>query len=249
MKGPIQRQMLKQTGVVKNKHLAKQYVEFNNSLGYTPPHLNNLIVQPSTSALEFTAALKPPTVAVNQLSEKEFAATVTDVPTNYVGYMMYLPMPGPWIAHATDIPKTIGFLGLDKTLGLEEVNQLNVRITGLKGNDQTLEQQVKKHEEVHAEDIIRLINNIFVPWDQKLTKAKEEQTAYVGATAEEARSKLYEAVGGTPEEIATKFFVAAENASREFHKSEKGKTNPLQPSIQQIGVNSYTVTAGFYLTI
>ncbi|HEY6352167.1 MAG TPA: hypothetical protein VI636_22450 [Candidatus Angelobacter sp.] len=244
----VQRKMLSQTGFIKNKHLAKQLVEdFNCSLGYTPPHLNNLVVQDSTKAADFALALKPPTVTVKQIGETEFAATVEEVPTNYVGYLMYLPMPGPWVANATQIPQTISFMSLG--LNAEHVNQLKVKVTGLKGNDETLEQQVKKHEEVHAADIRRLIDKIFVPWDNKLTKAKEKQIAFKGATAEEACKNLYEAVGGTPKEIAEAFFVAAEKSSDEFHQSGKGKTDFKKPIVEQQTENSYRATVVFYLSI
>ena len=248
----IQRTILRQTGVVKNKHLAEQFVNNNNSLGYTPPHVNNLIVGLDTTREQVAAAVKAPTIAVTQVREGEYEAVVTEVPTNYVGYMMYLPMPGPWEAAATDVSRTLGFLGIreDRLPDGVQIDHLEVKVTGHDGKDDTLINQVTKHENVHAEDILRLSDEYFVPWDRRLTEAKDRAIRFTGATAEEAKRKVYEAARGTPEQIGAQFFEATERASHDFHATQRGKTVPLEPLLTRLrGVNNYQALSRWRLTV
>jgi len=238
----IQRTILEQTGFVKNKDLAEDCLNKKTSLGYTPPHINDLIVREDTTAEDVADAVKAPRIVVNKVKEGEYEAVVAEVPTNYVGYRMYLPMCGPWVAQATNISDTLAFAGIREDRLDFQIDHLEVEVTGHDGKHETLSQEVEKHENVHAGDILRLKQQYFVPWDKQLIKARDQGKRFAGATAEEAVNKVYEYAGGSPREVALAFFKATEEASRAFHKTAKGKTESFPPKLERLkGVNSYRV--------
>lgn len=241
-KSTIQRVILEQTGFVKNKDLAKDCVNKKTSLGYTPPQINDLIVREDTTAEDVADAIKAPRIVVDKIKEGEYEAVVEEVPTNYIGYRMYLPMFGPWVAQATNISDTLSFVGIREDKLDIQIDHLKVEVTGHDGKHETLSDEVEKHEKVHAVDILRLKQQYFVPWDKRLTKAKNEGTRFTGATEEDARNKVYAFAGGTAREVAVAFFKATEEASRDFHKTQRGKTLSFPPKLVPLtGVNNYQV--------
>ncbi len=238
----IQRTILEQRGFVKNKDLAQDCLEKKTSLGYTPPHINNLVVREDTSAHEIANAVKGPRIVVNKIRDGEFEAVVAEVPTNYVGYLIYLPTFGPWVAQATNISDTLSFVGVREDRLSFQIDRLEVEVTGHDGRHETLSTEVEKHEKVHAADILRLKEKYFVPWDRLLTKAKNDGMRFTGATEEEAVNEVYKYAGGTPRQVALAFFQETEEASRAFHKTPQGKTKSFPPEFERLrGVNNYRV--------
>jgi hypothetical protein len=63
---------------------------------------------------------------------------------------------------------------------------------------------VLTHENLHATDHQTGFNNVIVPWDAKLEAAQTAGTGFPGATSADARAALYQAMGGTPPDIAGK---------------------------------------------
>jgi hypothetical protein len=163
---------------------------------------------------------------VSQKSQGVFEAVVINVPTNHAGYRMKLPMPPPWTSTGQRgrLLAMVGEKDLDKYKSPN--TEIDVHVFG-DPDDEALERQIEQHETVHAKDILRRINEIFMPWDAKLTKAMQERTVFQGATAQEAEKALYDAVGGTPERIGQLLYKAWDEDSKVFHKHDKGKTIPV----------------------
>lgn len=222
----IQRQVLRQSGFQRTWNLAEQHGQGITTLGYTPPWLNNLIIENTTVAGDVTAAIKPPQIQVTQKSQGVFEAVVTNVQTNHAGYRMKLPMPPPWQSTGPR-GKMLAMVGEKDPEKYKSPNtQIDVYVFG-DPDDEALERQVEKHETVHAQDILRRIDQILKPWDAKLTKAMQERTVFQGATAQEAEKAVYDAAGGTPERIGQLLYDAWDADSKDFHKHPQGKTIPV----------------------
>lgn len=242
---PIQRQILGESGFVKNLKLAEKHARFDSSLGFTPPTVNSTQIARASDAVD---AFKGKDQLINavQTGDAEFTATVGEVPQNHMGYIMYLPEFGPWIkddAKKTDI---LALLGVEDN-GRNLTDKISLEITGRGGHEQ-LSKEVEKHETVHAKDNERVRDAVFKPWDLKLTGLKKGNAAFKGATAIEATNKLWAAAGGSLQEKAREASDAWGHASDTFHNHEQGKTR-MDNGKSGVSQDQKKAVITYYLTV
>jgi hypothetical protein len=88
------------------------------------------------------------------------------------------------------------------------------------------------HENLHAADHRKGFDNVIVPWDAELEAAQKAGTGFPGATSVDARAALYQAMGGTPREVAGKQHQEWQTLNDALHAA--GKTvatgGPATPS-------------------
>jgi hypothetical protein len=220
---PIQRKILKESGFIKKYHLAEMRARGDETSGYTPPSVNDTKCDPADDSSWVYDELNKPTVSVKQIGEEKYVAQVDTVPTNHAGYLMYLPKEGPWKARANK-ERIFSQYWIPPYSGDGEVT---LEVTG-NPDAHALEGQVKRHEDVHAKDIMKAIKRILISWDKRLTKAMKKKIGYQETTAEKAEAKLWKAMGGTPQQIGAQLHKQWEDDSDAFHKTAKGKSPPAK---------------------
>jgi hypothetical protein len=181
-------------------------VEFNPSFGNDWVHTN----------------LNVPTISTTSGQDGVFRAKVTNVPTNSVGYNMYLPtaISGNWAADAekSSIFPRYGINPYDAE------GPVNLEVMGYPDNS-TFLRKVETHEGVHANDINRAINTILVPWDASLQRLMDSSAEFEGSTQEEAESTLWAAVGGTALQIANRLDAQWTTDNNAYHASRDGESD------------------------
>jgi hypothetical protein len=237
--GVVQRQILGETGTVKNIDLAANQAAYHGVNGFTPPSVNGRLYQSGENDGWAAVALKKPDVAVRADGET-FKARVTSVPTNHVGYRMYLPMAPPWTTRVQLDQMRRSYFNLNDV----EAESANLTVTGPKGPD-ALVTQVTEHETVHANDILKRRDTMLTPWDKQVTAAMKTGTEFAGASEDLARAKLWQAVGGTPDEVALGMETAWGKDSEAFHAAPNGKTR----SDSQYIAKTNTILALVWLTV
>lgn len=220
----IQRQILKQWGFDKYYDLAKIRARGDETSGYTPPQVNSVKYDSAMNSSWVSSALKLPTINAEQNGEGEYVARVEAVPTNHAGYMMHLPMPGPWSTQASKA-FVFGYYGIPP---MEGAGNVTLEVTGTTSASE-LEKQVERHETVHAKDITRVIEEVLNPWDKRLTYAEEAGTPYRSDSAEKATTKLWTAMYGTPQAIGARLDARWSQDSDAFYKTAKGSSPPPEP--------------------
>jgi hypothetical protein len=248
--GVVQRQVDDVAGVSNTLDLALKQAAYDGQNGFTPPSINGTRYFPGAADDWAFTALNKPTIAVrNDAEAGEFKATVTDVPTNAVGYHMFLPTPPPWRTIVGLDQKRVSFYGINREVAAEEERERrenlpppmprgSVELTTFKKSvggavleitgdpdSPTLLDQVTRHETKHAVDIAARRDAIVKPWDLKLTQAKDAHTEYAGASDAAAREALWAAMGGTPAAIAKQLDDDWISDSDTYHASPAGKTN------------------------
>lgn len=216
--GVVQRQILGETGTVRNIDLAANQAAYHGVNGFTPPSVNGRLYQSGENDGWAAAALKKPDIAVRADAET-FKARVTAVPTNHVGYRMYLPMAPPWTTRVQLDQMRRSYFNLNDV----EAESANLTVTGPKGPD-ALVTQVTAHETVHANDILKRRDTMLTPWDKNVTAEMKAGTEFAGASEMLARAKLWQAMGGTPDEVVQGMETAWGKDSEAFHASPNGKT-------------------------
>lgn len=243
-KQPIQRQILKESGVIRNIRLAEKHANLDTSLGFTPPTVNSNQI---AKAPDVVAAFKgeDKLVEIESNGEDGYTAKVDTVPTNHVGYLMYLPVPGPWVQKAkkSDILALLG----EQDNGLNQTDEIIVEITGPKGHDK-LVQQIEKHEKVHAKDNEKIRDSILKPWDAGLTGLKQANRTFPGDNAKAASAKLWASVGGTVKQKSVEVNDAWGKASDSFHQHKKGKTK-VDDAGTKINSDQTKAVFSYYLTV
>jgi hypothetical protein len=251
--GAIQRSVRFLDGdVIRKKNPAEATAKGDFSLGFTPPKLNGNLLQEKDA--EARKAIQGPTLATEPATGLTgkfwggFIAHVSTVPSNSVGYEMYLPTSPPWTASAD--PSFLGNLlpsYFGKCRGSEEEDEeesgqgevtkgeakpsrIKFSVSGPKGEGY-LEKQVELHESVHVGLHKEVSDKYLVPWDQKL--AQFQKNTVWGETPEIAMVKLFAKAGGTPEQIASQLNQSWNKASDDFHNSDAGKTNPVAGSVNK----------------
>lgn len=247
--GVMQRQVDDVAGVSNTFDLALKQAAYDGQNGFTPPSINGTRYFPGAADnWAFTALTKPAIAVRNDVDAADFKATVTAVPTNAVGYHMFLPTPPPWRTIVALDPRRISFYGINREVAAEEERERrenlpppmphgSVELTTFKKSAggavlevtgdpdaATLLAQVTRHETKHAIDIATRRDAIVKPWDLKLTQAKDAHTEYAGASDAAAREALWTAMGGTPAAIAKELDDDWTADSDAYHASAAGKT-------------------------
>ena len=216
----LQRAVVNQSERIRDHHLAQMRLRGEETSGYTPPKVNATGYEPHLPDGWVVDALEHPQLDVGPVPGGGFEARVAAVPINRVGYTMHLPVPGPWEAVGRK-DFIFGFYGLDT--GGNDAGQATLEVVG-KPNDAALEEQVETHEDVHAVDIVTRTAEILRAWDQRLTVAHQAGTVFPGATAAAAEAALWQAMGGTPQQIGERLATCWAQDSDAFHRTAQGKS-------------------------
>jgi hypothetical protein len=209
--------------VTENLHIAQRGARGEATLGYTPPTLNNQRLDEPSDA---PGTLQPPVIDVSEGEDGTFAASVKSLPHNTGSFEMELPSRNTWTAPSTlqqafsvagkygvetQLPETISGLGDQTTLAFRP-----------DPDEDTFLANVRRHEQRHADDHATRFNTIVQRWDGRLLKAMNNRTEFAGTSEDLAKQNLSTAVGGTPDEVATRFFDACDKASSAFHEQDEG---------------------------
>jgi hypothetical protein len=80
----------------------------------------------------------------------------------------------------------------------------------------------RRHEDHHSDAFTSAFLATIFRWDTQLDIAAGAKTPYHGNTKAEAEAKLWEAMGGRPDEIADRYTDLAAQAINDYHTSPKG---------------------------
>jgi len=199
-------------------NLATKRANRDETSGFTPPVVNATEYAPGMGSGWVNANLVMPGINTVQEDDGVHRTTVTGVPNNTLGYNMYLPAPpGPW-NDVADKNYILGYYGIHP---LEGAGNVNLRVVGHPDNA-TFLQKVRAHEDVHAADIDRAINEILMPWDEALQECQRNGTEFTGDSQVEAEGALWEAVGGSPQQIAANLDAQWTADNDAYHQSHEG---------------------------
>lgn len=240
---PIQRMILGEYGFSKSLDLAEKHANRDYSLGFTPPTVNSVQIGQDRDIVNAFKG-EDQLVTIGQDGEN-FEAEVNIVPTNYVGYFMYLPKPGPWIYQA-EKDYILALMNIPDN-GRNLTDKIELEVTGPEGHEK-LAQQVEKHEKVHAKDNEKIRDLILKPWDRRLHEFKTKRQKFKGKSAEEASASLWNSVGGTLSQKSVEVNEAWGKASNDFHDAKKGKTKTDNKNTK-VNEEQTKAICSYYLTI
>lgn len=215
--GLVQRVVVPFRQVHRDWNLADKQVALDATLGFSPPWLNGTL---GTSTSAVVGALVKPQISVAAKGENQYEAEVYSAPVNAAGSEMWLPKAGPW-QHA-EAPKDM-MASWASVHPKKPGGTITVEVSGIP-NHKRLSAQVEAHENVHASDNKRVIDQVLGTWDARLEKARAEGTKFAGRTPAEAESALYQAAGGTAAEIGARLDHDWGQASDDYHDTPEGKT-------------------------
>jgi hypothetical protein len=208
--------------------------------GVTPILINNEEFPPTKQA-----TLMPPTFQWREipgtwLRGKRVELSVQSEAINVVGYKMKLPSDNIWESTCSRdqvfsyIRSWIPLREEDNDVGTRGEETVIVEASA-KPNKRDFFECVKRHESVHAEETRGTVQKYLAPWDAAIRKFMENKETVVETTKDKAIETFYKKVGGTPEQIGSKFLAEAEKLGNDFHRTPRGQ-NP--------GIHSYEVVPG-----
>jgi hypothetical protein len=188
--------------------------------GFNHPVLNGTMIISEETAV---ASLKGPEIGGRSTTEG-VGCFISSVPTNICSLEEHVPTNGPWTA---DLPKATlsarfglawgQFCGPTPTTG-----NANLTVRG-RPSDADFAKEIKVHEDHHGADHERLFNAIVGKWDKSLTAAQSSGQTFTGTDETSCEAALFSAVGGRPEEIASRLQAEWDAAGNAFHATPEGK--------------------------
>ncbi len=187
-------------------------------LGRTQPVLNGRTLYNEDAAVD---AIDEPYIAGRTSATGEAECWVASVPTNK-GSSEKLVMENPPWSLLTNKMKLAMRFKLNPCIEAASGEATFI----VKGNPSDEEVWVENlvHEDHHALDNERMFNATIFNWDVELTKAYTSQQIFRGAEMAACEAALFNAMGGTSDDVAKNFFNACVNARDTFHASPAGKT-------------------------
>jgi hypothetical protein len=210
--------------IINNYNLAQKFANYDFDMGYTPPTLNGTEI---TSQALARNNINSPVVQTNQRPNGQYEAWFSADANNTASYNMYLPTAPPW----QDNPTKLAIYGLltQADPGRDNCNaggNTNFRFRGLP-NDNTFLRNLTRHERHHASDNKRLYKSILRSWHRSIWWRWKIGKRYRGASAAAATNALWNAVGGTPDDIADELADRWDQASDAFHNTNAGRKPDL----------------------
>jgi hypothetical protein len=150
-------------------------------------------------------------------SGKNFTAKVSKVPAQTGSADETVVSPGGWYTVATKAE--VGTI-----LGLAACTGPGNSTFSANGDPdhKTVYEANRRHEDHHVADDKQAFEDIIGAWDKKVEKAKKDSTQFKGGTADEATAALWNAVGGTPQQIARNFATLVNQKGALFHATAVG---------------------------
>ena len=207
----VQRVATFNTGPVYTWNLASQAAA-GGSYGQTLYELNGSIVYCSA---DLKAAIKGPAIGRRTTKAGE-ECWISSAPTNVATFTMYVPNNGPW----KDSPQAKEAGRVLKLPVCMRPGQTRFTVYGVP-SDTEAATKVEKHEEVHANIYEGAFDTQLGSWDAQITK--NIGRVFTGRDTAECEAKLFAAVGGTPDEIATNMNTYFSAGNKAFHKSHAGR--------------------------
>lgn len=218
----IQRAVNFLPGSVHFQDFAERIAAGTTMAAKTPYSLNQRLISLADHAeadKTAKAAVNPPKIdGIYEYRGKKIKSTtvwIDSVPTNEGSFEMYLPSSGPWVTTTTKD-------AVNQQLGLESCVGGDPCLLTVHGEPDidTLNREMQTHEERHAVDHERAFYAAFRAWDKRVTAAKNAKAPYTGPTAQAAETKLWMAVGGSPDKVATTYRKNACERGKAFHRAE-----------------------------
>jgi hypothetical protein len=201
------------------------------TLGYTPPVLNGRRVDEQGGQAVARQALGRPTLDVQETRPGTFRARVQAEPVNAVSSDQELMVNPPWTAQGSGHQLVLACEGLGDSSRIDGWPNGTIEVTGQNNNAGQLQAQVQAHEDYHAADNLNAAADVILPWDTALDAMRQNNSAYEGATAAEAQTRLYQAAGGTPDAIADQVTQEWMARSDAYHRTPAGGTTVQDPHI------------------
>jgi hypothetical protein len=200
--------------ITSTTNLASHLISGRRDAGFTPPTLNGAQILSAAAAI---GAIKPPSIYGQSNVDGTSTAWVGTVDNNEASFTMQLPSGGPWstVTPKVDANALFTSIGFPAEAACATAGNTRFRVKG-QPSDAGLAANVTTHENLHAADHLSGFNDVIVPWDNKLEAAKTANTEFSGPTAADAEAALFTAMGGTPNQIATKQhnkWIALNNAT------------------------------------
>ena len=207
----------------KVKHLVGPILRFTD-FGITPVNVNGTEIPPGNAA----ALLAGPAIAIEHKENGSVEVSIALEPINTISYRMELPIDPPWseqttVAHANAALGMLSTFSISEDIAPDRDAQITVEAKGLP-NDVAFAALVEKHEDVHVDDLIKNITEILIPWDTNIVELMHDQRTFVGESEEEAIAKLYEAIGGSAEDVGQRFNDSLRESGLAFHHTEAGSS-------------------------
>ena len=201
----------------KVKNLAETAL-YGRDVGGTDFILNGKRIKTSE---QMRAALKRPTLNFTQVASGGFDVRLKDVPINKVSFEENVLAAGNW---KLNVPKAT-------------VRAKYPSLTTCAGGGRTIFQALgdpsdvemlaasRRHEDRHKDDFSGYFFILYW-WDTELDKAAAGggslSTSFHGRTKAEAAAALFNAMGGTPDEIADQLFDALVESVNAYHSTPEG---------------------------
>lgn len=239
----IQREVLYSAGSRTNVVNVAESVGRMVDFGITKTVLNGA-QYPGGGRAGFVAALLEPRLRVER-GHSSVAVSVEAVPTQRVSFVMELPTRDGWEMAVTagnvkvKLENQTRAPGVNIPIADGETTALTLNVRGAP-DDGTFADMVKTHEDVHVRDIQRAVDAVLRPWDTRLTNFCRLGIRFQGPTEMAATAQLYEAAGGTPEEIGGRFADTLRDLGDAFHDTDAGK-GPVIVNIVRRGMLNRTL--------
>lgn len=248
-KGVVQRQIdWVEAGRQYNRNMADPLIQFTD-FGITPVILNNIEI-PGHG--DVSKAITGPAFLIEKTEDNNIKLSVHTEAINRVGYRMGLPSAPPWqritsIGNANVRLQSQGFSISDSMIprsdekdeeGKYKPNngvQILVDAHGMP-NDAVFAKLVEHHENIHLNDLTKILRNTLSPWDKRISRFKEKDMSVTAGNVQEAQEKFYKMIGGTPAAKGEEFKRELIEHSNFYHHSKEGSSPQIETTSFANGV-------------
>lgn len=185
------------------------------AVGVTWPTLNGTQFW---SHAEVRVPMRAPTLIFESAASGGVNARVGTLPDNRGSYNETVLAPGPW---SLTVPKaTVGtrYPALTQCTGAGDTT---FRAIGMP-SDAAMYSANRRHEDHHAADHQAAFEASIGAWDTQLFLAWAIDQTFNGATQAAAEAALYAAMGGTPNQVADRYYDGCQAAVIAFHGTAAG---------------------------
>lgn len=240
-KGVVQRQInWVDGGRQYNRNMADPLIQFTD-FGITPVILNNIEI-PGPG--DVSKAITGPAFLIEKTEDNNIKLSVHNEAVNRVGYRMELPSAPPWqkttsIGNANVRLQNQGFSISDSMIPRSDEKdeegkykpdneaQILIDAHGLP-KDATFAKLVEHHENIHLNDLTKILRNTLSPWDRRISMFKEKDMSVTAGNVQEAQEKFYKMIGGTPATKGEEFKHELIKHSNFYHHSKEGSSPQIE---------------------
>jgi hypothetical protein len=219
-RAPIQRRIAWKEGTRSYSNNLAQKAMAWDFFGYTQTIINNTELVSGTA----NTALTEPALRIRPLEGGNVELSVHAEPLNEVSYQMRLPSRGQWVKKEK-LGTIVNTLPISKMIPElsdgEREKEVELVVAGVPDNERYAA-SVEIHENQHVRDLGQAVHEVLIPWDNAIYLFKTQNQTIVAASAEEAKSQFYAAVGGTPAQVGRRFYDRTVAMGQAFHDTPEG---------------------------